>query len=65
MRVFKCNRCGGYFDTPQELKDEFVLFESDSKGTLNGDTLMDLCPECHKMLRKFMKNEDVGHTVTI
>lgn len=58
MKTFKCNRCGGYFDNEQELKDEFVLFKANAQGVLNGDTVMDLCPRCHRDLRKFMKDED-------
>lgn len=57
MRVYKCDRCGSYYDVQSqigpfyaEVQDEHEVYSIDGKSTIKGK---DLCEDCMKDLKRW------------
>ena len=57
MRVYKCDRCGSYYDVQSqigpfyaEVQDEHEVYSMDGKPTIKGK---DLCDDCMKDLKRW------------
>lgn len=57
MRVYKCDRCGSYYDVQSqigpfyaEVQDEHEVYSMDGKSTIKGK---DLCEDCMKDLKRW------------
>ena len=57
MRVYKCDRCGNYYDVQSqigpfyaEVQDEHEVYSIDGKSTIKGK---DLCEDCMKDLKRW------------
>lgn len=57
MRVYKCDRCGSYYDVQSkigpfyaEVQDEHEVYSIDGKSTIKGK---DLCDDCMKDLKRW------------
>ena len=57
MRVYKCDRCGSYYDVQSqigpfygEVKDEHEVYSIESKPAIKGK---DLCEDCMKDLKRW------------
>lgn len=57
MRVYKCDRCGNYYDVQSqigpfyaEVQDEHEVYSMDGKPTIKGK---DLCEDCMKDLKRW------------
>lgn len=57
MRVYKCDRCGSYYDVQSqigpfyaEVQDEHEVYGIDGKSTIKGK---DLCEDCMKDLKRW------------
>ena len=57
MRVYKCERCGSYYDVQSqigpfyaEVQDEYEVYSIDGKSTIKGK---DLCEDCMKDLKRW------------
>ena len=65
MRVYKCDRCGSYYDVQSqigpfyaEVKDEHEIYSIDSKPAIKGK---DLCEDCMKDLKRwFVAYNDIS-----
>ena len=57
MRVYKCDRCGSYYDVQSqigpfyaEVQDEHEVYSMEGKPTIKGK---DLCDDCMKDLKRW------------
>ena len=57
MKVYKCDRCGSYYDVQSqigpfyaEVQDEHEVYSIDGKSTIKGK---DLCEDCMKDLKRW------------
>lgn len=57
MRVYKCDRCGSYYDVQSqigpfyaEVQDDHEVYSIDGKSTIKGK---DLCEDCMKDLKRW------------
>jgi DNA-directed RNA polymerase alpha subunit len=57
MKVYKCDRCGSYYDVQSqigpfyaEVQDEHEVYSMDGKPTIKGK---DLCEDCMKDLKRW------------
>ena len=57
MRVFKCDRCGTYYDEWNDTDNQpfIVKIHGADKNRFN---LADLCVPCYNELNKFMREKD-------
>ncbi len=62
MRVYKCDRCGSYYDVQSqigpfyaEVQDEHEVYSIDGKSTIKGK---DLCEDCMKDLKRWFVLSD-------
>lgn len=50
-RAYKCDRCEKFFESIKSTEKFYVT------TTVNMHKVLDLCPECQKMLNDFMDNK--------
>lgn len=69
MRVYKCDRCGSYYDVQSqigpfyaEVQDEHGVYSIDGKSTIKGK---DLCEDCMRDLKRWFVLSDKEEKIEV